>query len=98
MRTDMIKAMFEAVSARMKALTERNAVVSKPISVGDRHVITLCELSLGFGGLGGSGSGEEDGTGAGSGTGAGAAGRASACPVAVLVVEGGKVRLDELGK
>ena len=89
--------MFEAVASRLKAMTLRNAVVAKPISVGNRHVLTLCELSIGYGGIGGSGEGQEDGEGRGQGTGGGAGGRARACPVAVLVVEDGKVRLEHLG-
>jgi uncharacterized spore protein YtfJ len=92
-----IKEMFEALASRLKAMTLRNAVVAKPISVGKRHVLTLCELSIGYGGVGGSGEGQEDGQGRGQGTGGGAAGRARVCPVAVLVVEDGKVRLEHLG-
>ncbi|MFO0745992.1 MAG: spore germination protein GerW family protein [Myxococcota bacterium] len=92
-----VKEMFEAVTGRLKALALRNAVVAKPISVGDRHVLTLCELSVGFGGVGGRGEGQEEGQGSGTGGGGGAGGRAAACPVAVLVIEGGKVRLEHLG-
>lgn len=91
------KELFEAVAGRLKALALRNAVVAKPISVGKRHVVTLCELSVGYGGVGGRGEGQEDGQGAGSGGGVGAGGKASACPVAVLVIEDGKVRLEHLG-
>lgn len=89
--------MFDAVAERLRALARRNAVVARPVSVGDRHVITLCELSLGFGGGGGSGEGQEGDQG-GAGTGAGGGGRASACPVAVLIVDGDKITLKELGK
>jgi len=92
-----VKAMFEAVTARLKGLVLKNAVVSKPISVGDRHVVTLCELSVGFGGFGGQGEGAEDGQGKGAGQGGLAAGRAAACPVAVLVIDNGKVRIEHLG-
>lgn len=92
-----IKEMYEAVISRLKALTLRNAVVAKPISVGNRHVVTLCELSVGYGGFGGRGEGQEDGQGGGKGQGMGAGGKASACPVAVLVIEGDKVRLEQLG-
>ncbi len=89
--------MFDAVSGRLKALAQRNAVVAKPISVGERHVLTMCELSVGFGGAGGAGEGSEGGSGSGEGQGGGAVGRASACPVAIVVVENGKVRLEQLG-
>ncbi|MCC6624255.1 MAG: hypothetical protein IT385_23590 [Deltaproteobacteria bacterium] len=92
-----VKEMFEAVTGRMRALVTKNAVVGRPISVGDRHVVTLCELSVGIGGIGGRGEGQEDGQAQGAGQGGAAGGRAAACPVAVLVIEGGKVRLEHLG-
>lgn len=92
-----LKDMFEAVTDRLKGLVGRNAVVAKPISIGDRHVLTLCELSVGFGGAGGIAEGGETGQGQGNGAAGGAGGKASACPVAVLVIEGGKVTLKELG-
>lgn len=92
-----LRQMFDAVSGRLKALAQRNAVVAKPISVGERHVLTMCELSVGFGGAGGAGEGSEGGSGSGEGQGGGAVGRASACPVAIVVVENGKVRLEQLG-
>ncbi len=92
-----VKEMFEAVAGRLKAMALRNAVVAKPISVGQRHVVTLCELSVGYGGMGGQGEGEEEGQGGGRGHGGVAGGRAAACPVAVLIIEGGKVRVEHLG-
>lgn len=92
-----VKELFEAVTARLKALTLRNAVVARPVSVGERHVVTLCELSVGFGGIGGQGEGQDDAQGGGKGFGGGAGGRARVCPVAVLVIEQGKVRLEHLG-
>ncbi len=93
-----VKDIFAAVSERVTQLAKGNAVVAKPISVGDRHVLTLCELSLGFGGMGGSGEGKEEGQGDGKGTGGGAGGGAKASPVAVLVIEDGKVRIEHLGQ
>lgn len=92
-----MKEMFEAVAGRLKALALRNAVVAKPISVGQRHIVTLCELSVGYGGLGGQGEGKEEGQGGGRGQGGAVGGRAAACPVAVLVIDGGKVRIEHLG-
>lgn len=94
-----IKELFAAVSERLQRLARSGAVVAKPISVGSRHVIPLCELRLGFGGGGGHGTGEADagGSGTGTGTGGGAGGGAKATPVAVLVVEDGRVRLETLG-
>ena len=72
-------------------------MVGKPVSVGDRHVVALCELSLAFGGCGGSGGFDVKPGKARKGVGGGAGGGAKAKPVAVLVVEGGKARLERLG-
>lgn len=96
-----INELFEAVSERLTKMAQANAVVSKPISVGDRHVIPLCELSMGFGGGGGTATGEgqsPEGAGSGEGEGGGAGGGAKANPVAVIVVDGEKVRVEKLGR
>jgi uncharacterized spore protein YtfJ len=96
---EQIKKLLAALSERLAGLARRNAVIAKPLSVGERHVVPLCELTLGFGGGGGTGealSGE-----AGpphKGTGGGVGGAARAVPVAVVVVDGGKVRLETFGQ
>jgi DegV family protein with EDD domain len=76
------------VSERLTKLARGNAVVAKPLSVGDRHIVPLCELSLAVAGGGGSGESLEEGPESGSGTGGGAGGAAKANPVAILVVDG----------
>ncbi len=97
-----INELFSAVTEKLQGLARKNAVVARPISVGERHVVPLCELSLGFGGGGGLGEGDAAGAEAGDGTTAGvggaAAGGAKAAPVAVLIIENGKARLDNLGR
>ena len=94
-----VKNIIAMISDRLKKMAQGNAVVSKPISFGDRHVLPLCELSLGFGGAGGTGedmsNSEHSG---GTGTGGGTGGGAKATPVAVIVVEGKNVRIESLGK
>ncbi len=94
-----VKELFAAVSKRVAGLARSNAVVAKPISVGERHIIPLCELSVGFGGGGGVGEGEplKPGDEPIAGIGGGAGGGAKASPVAVLVIENGKVRVEQLG-
>lgn len=94
-----IKNLVAAIGERLKQLAQSNAVVSKPISYGDRHVLPLCQLSLAFGSGGGSQDDENNreksnGKNAGSGTG----GSAKATPVAVVVVDGQDVRIETLGK
>jgi uncharacterized spore protein YtfJ len=94
-----VKNVIAMIGERLKKMAQSNAVVSKPISFGDRHVLPLCEIGFGFGG--GSGSGEENGGGepAGcQGTGSGTFGGARATPVAVVVVDGQDVRIEPLGK
>jgi len=95
-----IQDLLSSISGHLGKLAGGNAVVSKTLSVGDRHVVPLCELSMGFGGGGGIGEGtDESGKGGGgSGTGGGAGGGAKANPVAVVVIDGGKVRVESLIK
>jgi uncharacterized spore protein YtfJ len=93
---EQIKQLVDSMVQRFRALAQGNAVVAKAITVGDRHVVPLCELGIGFGGGGGSGeSGEGDSS--GTGTGAGAGGGVKASPIAVLVIEGNQVRLEKIG-
>lgn len=94
-----VKKLLETLSERFDDLAKGNAVVAKKVSVGDRHVIPLCELSLGFGGGGGTGEGsdEDESLGSGKGSAEGGGGGAKATPVAVIIVDGGKVRIQSLG-
>jgi uncharacterized spore protein YtfJ len=95
-----IQDLLSSISGHLGKLAEGNAIVAKTLSVGNRHVIPLCELSMGFGGGGGVGEGTDESgkSGGGSGTGGGAGGGAKANPVAVVVIDGGKVRVDSLIK
>ena len=94
---EQINELFKALRAHMEKIARANAVVGRAISVGDRHAIPLCELSLAFGGGGGTaervgGAKEQQ-----KGQGGGAGGGAKATPVAVLVIDNGKARLERVG-
>ena len=92
-----IYTLIEKVTDRLDGLARGNAVVSKTISVGDKHVIPLCELSLGFGAGGGSGEGtDSSGKGSGQGQGGGSGAGIKATPLAVVVVDGSQVRIELL--
>lgn len=91
-----VKRILDVVRGRLSRAALKDVVVSKPISVAERHVLVLSEVSFGFGA--GGGSGDEKGKRASRGSGAGGGGGAKARPVAALVVDGGKVRLEKLGK
>ena len=90
-----VKKLLDAVRARLPAGAMKDSVASRPFSVADRHVLVLSEFSIGFGAGGGSGESEEKRS--ARGTGGGGGGGAKASPIAVLVVEQGKVRLEKIG-
>ena len=95
---EYLKSLIGQLSERLKKVAASNAVVARPVSVGDRHIVPLCELGLSFGGAGGGGEGKRRKGDAGTGMGAAAGGGVKASPVAVLVVEGDHVRLESVGR
>lgn len=96
---EQVKEILALLGEQMKKLAQANAVVAKPISAGDRHVLPLCELSFGFGAGGGTGEAAKEAESQDNqGSGAGAGGNAKATPVAALIVDGSEVRLESFGK
>ncbi|MDH5490359.1 MAG: spore germination protein GerW family protein [Myxococcales bacterium] len=95
---EQVKNLIGLISERLKAIAGGNAVVAKPVSLGDRHVVPLCELSIAFAGAGATAEGKDGGGQLGGGQGQGAGGGAKASPIAVLVIEGEKVRLEKIGR
>lgn len=96
---EYVKGIISLVGERLKSLAQGNLVATEPISVGDRHVLALCELTLSFGG--GGGTGEELRNGEhqkGKGIGSGVGGAAKATPVAVVVADGDNVHIETFGK
>ena len=95
-----VERIIAAISKHFERLARTNAVVAKPISVGDRHVVPLCELRVSYGAGGGAGESLSEEAGVQQpqqGKGGGGGGASKAAPVAVLVVENGKVRLQRVG-
>jgi uncharacterized spore protein YtfJ len=94
-----VKGIISLVGGRLKSLAQGNVVATDPLSVGDRHVLALCELTLNIGGGGGAGeelrNGEHQN---GKGIGGGVGGGAKATPVAVVVADGDNVRIETFGK
>ncbi len=97
-----VKEMMEGLFENLKQLAKENSVAAQPISIEDRHVLPLCSLALGYGGGSGEGTGgekeKESSPGSGKAIGQGAGGGGRVTPVAVIVVEGDKVRLESLRK
>ena len=93
-----VTQLISQLTERLTKLAKDNATVAKKVEVGNRAIIPLCEVSMGFGGGGGAGEGAEgDSEASGSGTGGGAGGGTKVMPVAVIVVDDGKVRIEKLG-
>ena len=94
-----VKGVITLIGDRLKTMAGNNAVASKPLSIGNRHVLPLCELSLNFGGAGGTSEDPENGKEQnGQGAGSGVGGSAKAVPVAVVVVDGDNIRIESFGK
>jgi uncharacterized spore protein YtfJ len=93
---EQIKTLFEAFRAKLSGFAMKDAVASKPLSAGNRHVIVLSEVTLAFGGGGGSGEASPNGKSPSKGQGGGSGGAAKASPVAVLVIDNGVVRVETL--
>jgi uncharacterized spore protein YtfJ len=94
-----VKGIISMIGERLKTMAKSDAIASQPLSVGNRHVLPLCELSLTFGGGGGTSESAENGEQQnGQGTGRGVGGSAKAVPVAVVVVDGNDVRIETFGK
>jgi uncharacterized spore protein YtfJ len=96
---ERVEVFLEMFSKSFDRLTGGDAVVAKPISIGKRHVLPLCELKFAWGAGGGEGEGTDNASSKGRdrGTGGAGGGGAKANPVAVLIIEDGKVRLESLG-
>jgi uncharacterized spore protein YtfJ len=77
--------------AQLDRLLETKQVVGEPMTFGDATVIPLLSLGFGFGAGGGGGTGDQ-----GRGGGGGGAGGGGVKPVAVIIVDGGGVRIERI--
>ena len=94
---ESLKNLLGLLGERLGKVVLKDAVVSKPLTVGNQHVVVLSELSLGIGAGGGTGEGPASEKKTGKGTGGAGGGGAKASPIAILVVEGAQVRLEKVG-
>ncbi len=92
---EFVKDILADLNKQLAKLAEKNAVVGTPVSVGDRHVIPLVQKTLAFGGGAGSGEGSfGESIKNSGGEGQGAGGAAKTQPVALLVIDKDKVRIE----
>ncbi|MBU0984665.1 MAG: sporulation protein [candidate division Zixibacteria bacterium] len=70
--TNNVVEILKGVVGELKEMARSEAIIGKPITIGDRTVIPVVKISVGFGAGGGQGEAEKTGTGFGGGGGGGA--------------------------
>jgi uncharacterized spore protein YtfJ len=80
---ELIKSILE----ELKAIAKTETIVGEPITIGDKTIVPVCKITLGFGAGGGTGGAKDKGEGAGSGGGGGVA----IFPAAFIVIKGDEV-------
>ena len=89
-----ITGIINAIVGELRQIAKSESVIGTPVSIGDRTVVPITKLSVGFGAGGGEGSKPN----AGSGFGGGGGGGAMIEPVAFLVMDKDKVHLLSIRK
>ena len=84
-----VEEMMRAVVGELRSMAKSESIVGEPITVGDKTVIPVCKISVGFGAGGGEGEKKEGEKGFGGGGGGGA----SIEPAAFIVIAGEKISL-----
>jgi uncharacterized spore protein YtfJ len=79
--------LIKSIMDELKAIAKTETIVGQPITVGDKTIIPVCKITLGFGAGGGAGGTKEKSEGLGSGGGGGAC----VYPAAFIVIKGEQV-------
>ncbi len=80
---------LQAIVGELKHIARSESVVGQPVTVGERTIVPITKLSVGFGAGGAEGSRPEKGSGVGGGGGGGA----MIEPIAFLVIDKDRVQL-----
>ncbi|HVP36693.1 MAG TPA: spore germination protein GerW family protein [Terriglobales bacterium] len=80
---ELIKSMLD----ELKTIAKTASIVGEPITIGDKTIVPVCKITLGFGAGGGTGGTKEKGEGTGSGGGGGVV----IFPAAFIVIKGNEV-------
>lgn len=80
---------LQGVVGELKEMSRSESIIGDPITIGDRTVIPVVKLSVGFGAGGGQGENEKAGTGFGGGGGGGA----RIEPAAFIIMDKDSIRL-----
>ncbi len=79
--------LIKSILDELKAIAKTETIVGEPITIGDKTIVPVCKITLGFGAGGGTGGAKDKGEGAGSGGGGGVA----IFPAAFIVIKGDEV-------
>ncbi len=76
--------LIKSIMEELKAIAKTETIIGAPITIGDKTIIPVCKITLGFGAGGGAGGTKEKSEGLGSGGGGGAC----VYPAAFIVIKG----------
>ena len=79
--------LIKSILDELKAIAKTETIVGEPITIGDKTIVPVCKITLGFGAGGGTGGAKDKGEGSGSGGGGGVA----IFPAAFIVIKGDEV-------
>ncbi len=82
----LVSSIFDSILSRIESMARAQTVLGEPVQVGEKTVIPVVKISVGFG-AGGSEAAENDKKSAGGG---GGGGGFSIQPVGFIVIEGEK--------
>lgn len=81
------RELIKSILDELKAIAKTETIVGEPITIGDKTIVPICKITLGFGAGGGTGGTKDKGEGAGSGGGGGVV----IFPAAFIVIKGDEV-------
>ncbi|PJA29201.1 MAG: sporulation protein [candidate division Zixibacteria bacterium CG_4_9_14_3_um_filter_46_8] len=86
---NQVEEIMRAIVGELKSMAHSETIIGKPITIGEKLVVPICKISVGFGAGGGEGE-QKEGT---KGFGGGGGGGAFIEPVAFIVIVGERVSL-----
>jgi uncharacterized spore protein YtfJ len=93
--TIVAKEILDNILGHVEHLATTKTIIGEPMTVGDKTIIPVMKVSLGFGagGIDGTGQGKGDNAISGSGTGGGGGGGICITPAGFIFIEGDKITL-----
>jgi uncharacterized spore protein YtfJ len=93
--TIVAKEILDNILGHVEHLATTKTIIGEPMTVGDKTIIPVMKVSLGFGagGIDGSGQGKGENTLSATGTGGGGGGGVCITPAGFIFIEGDKITL-----